>query len=285
MKEIKLQRYLQDCGLASRRDIRGWIHDGKIKVNQRTVTDPNFPVRTPGDRIHLRNKLLKLTPQGKSYFLFNKPVGIVSTLDDPQGRATVRSFLTRIKERVYPVGRLDYNSDGLMLLTNDGDLANFILAAKNQVPKTYLLKIKGNLSEATQKKLEKEFQNREQEIQTFTSALSGDNHLAGLNLRWGLSYAQSEADFPFDFQTIFVGLDGMKPSPMLRSNPEQLIGYANKNYDEAGLSWAGDHRGRLASLTPYYPNPMELWHGLDHAVACGALELQSSRNCLHTSRC
>jgi len=82
------------------------------------------------------------------------------------------------------------------------------------------------------------YRDREQEIQTFTSALSGDNHLAGLNLRWGLSYAQSEADFPFDFQTIFVGLDGMKPSPMLRSNPEQLIGYANKNYDEAGLSWA-----------------------------------------------
>jgi len=155
MKEIKLQKYLQDCGLASRRDIRAWIHDGKIKVNQRTVTDPNYAVRTPGDRIHLRNKLLKLTPQNKSYFLFNKPVGIVSTLDDPQGRATVRSFLARIKERVYPVGRLDYNSDGLMLLTNDGDLANFILAAKNQVPKTYLLKIKGKLSEATQKKLEK----------------------------------------------------------------------------------------------------------------------------------
>jgi len=155
MKEIKLQKYLQNCGLASRRDIRGWIHDGKIKVNQRTVTDPNFPVCAPGDRIHLRNKLLKLTPQNKSYFLFNKPVGIVSTLDDPQGRSTIRSFITRIKERVYPVGRLDYNSDGLMLLTNDGDLANFIISAKNQVPKTYMLKIKGNLSEATQKKLEK----------------------------------------------------------------------------------------------------------------------------------
>jgi len=155
MKETKLQKYLQSCGVASRRDIRAWIHDGKIKVNQRTVTDPNFPVRTPGDRIHVRNKLLKLNPQSKSYFLFNKPVGIVSTLDDPQGRPTVRSLITRIKERVYPVGRLDYNSDGLMLLTNDGDLANFIISAKNQVPKTYLLKVKGALSETTQKKLEK----------------------------------------------------------------------------------------------------------------------------------
>ncbi len=82
-------------------------------------------------------------------------MGIVSTLEDPQGRSTVRTFITRIKERVYPVGRLDYNSDGLMLLTNDGDLANFIISAKNQVPKTYMLKIKGDLGEATQKKLEK----------------------------------------------------------------------------------------------------------------------------------
>lgn len=155
MKESKLQKYLQDCGLASRRDIRAWIHEGRIKVNQSRVTDPNFLVRAPGDQIHLNNRLLRLSPQGKSYFIFNKPVGIVSTLEDPQGRSTVRTFISRIKERVYPVGRLDYNSDGLMLLTNDGDLANFIISARNQVPKTYMLKIKGDLSEATQKKLEK----------------------------------------------------------------------------------------------------------------------------------
>lgn len=155
MKETKLQKYLQDCGLASRRDIRAWIHEGRIKVNQSRVTDPNFLVRAPGDQIHLNNRLLRLSPQGKSYFIFNKPVGIVSTLEDPQGRSTVRTFIARIKERVYPVGRLDYNSDGLMLLTNDGDLANFIISARNQVPKTYMLKIKGDLSEATQKKLEK----------------------------------------------------------------------------------------------------------------------------------
>jgi len=155
MKEIKLQKFLQDCGLASRRDIRQWIHDGKFKVNQQRVTDPNFPVKFPGDQIHFGKKLLKLTVQNKSYFIFNKPVGIVSTLADPQGRTTISAYISRIKERVYPVGRLDYNSDGLILLTNDGDLANFIISAKNQVTKTYLLKIKGDLSEATQKKLEK----------------------------------------------------------------------------------------------------------------------------------
>jgi 23S rRNA pseudouridine2605 synthase len=155
MKEIKLQKYLQNCGLASRRDIRHWIHEGKFKVNQLTVTDPNFTIKINSDKIYFGKKILKLIMQNKSYFIFNKPVGIVSTLADPQGRSTIHTFITRIKERVYPVGRLDYNSDGLMLLTNDGDLANFITAAKNRVPKTYLLKIKGDLSAATQKKLEK----------------------------------------------------------------------------------------------------------------------------------
>jgi 23S rRNA pseudouridine2605 synthase len=155
MKEMKLQRFLQDCGLSSRREIRQWIHEGKFKVNHRAVTDPNFAVRVPGDQIHLGNKMLKLRLQPKSYFIFNKPVGIVSTLADPQGRTTITAFIGRIRERVYPVGRLDYNSDGLMLLTNDGDLANFVISAKNQVPKTYLLKIKGEISPVTQKKLEK----------------------------------------------------------------------------------------------------------------------------------
>ena len=155
MKEMKLQKFLQDCGLASRRDIRQWIHDGRFKVNRLPVTDPNFPVAPGQDQIHFGKKLLKLHVQNKSYFILNKPVGIVSTLDDPQGRSTITAFTSRIRERVYPVGRLDYNSDGLILLTNDGDLANFIISAKNQVPKTYLLKIKGELSPATQKKLEK----------------------------------------------------------------------------------------------------------------------------------
>jgi len=155
MKELTLQKFLQNCGLASRRDIRQWIHEGRFKVNRLIVTDPNFPVKINSDQIHLGKKPLKLSMQDKSYFIFNKPVGVVSTLADPEGRPTLRDFIGRIRERVYPVGRLDFHSDGLMLLTNDGELANFILAARNAVPKTYMLKIKGVLSEATRKKLEK----------------------------------------------------------------------------------------------------------------------------------
>jgi 23S rRNA pseudouridine2605 synthase len=155
MKGITLQKFLQQCGLASRRDIRQWIHEGRFKVNRQTVDNPNHPIQVGSDQILFGKKPLTLRVQHKRYFIFNKPVGVVSTLADPEGRPTVRDYIGRIRERVYPVGRLDFHSDGLMLLTNDGQLANFILAARHAVPKTYLLKIKGVLGEATKRKLEK----------------------------------------------------------------------------------------------------------------------------------
>jgi 23S rRNA pseudouridine2605 synthase len=157
VREIKLQKFLQECGVASRRDIRRWIHEGRFQVAGRAVTDPNFPVRHPGDEVRLDGRPLRRTPQARSYFILNKPTGVVSTLSDPEGRPTVAALIQRIRERVFPVGRLDFHSDGLMLLTNDGELANFILSARNGVPKTYQLKIKGELSEAERGKLERGF--------------------------------------------------------------------------------------------------------------------------------
>ena len=130
MSAWTLQRFLQECGLASRREIRRWIHDGRFQVKDQPVTDPNFPLRHPGDAVRFDGRLLKLVPQRKSYIVLNKPSGFVSTLADPEGRPTVAALLRRIRERVYPVGRLDFHSDGLMLLTNDGELAHFILAAR-----------------------------------------------------------------------------------------------------------------------------------------------------------
>ncbi len=155
MREIKLQRFLQECGVASRRDIRRWIHEGRFQVAGQAVTDPNHPVRHPGDEVRLDGQPLRRAPQARSYFILNKPPGVVSTLSDPEGRPMVAALIRRIRERVFPVGRLDFHSDGLMLLTNDGELANFILSARNGVPKTYLLKIKGELSEAERRKLER----------------------------------------------------------------------------------------------------------------------------------
>ncbi len=153
MAEDKLQKVLQAAGIDSRRNLRQQIHDGRFKVNNQVVTDPNFGVDIEKDTIRLDDKKLKLKMEKKSYFIFHKPYGVVSTLNDPQGRPTLTDYISRIKERVYPVGRLDYHSEGLILLTNDGELTNFIISAKNKIPKVYMIKIKGVLKEEERKQL------------------------------------------------------------------------------------------------------------------------------------
>ena len=153
MKEEKLQKVLQTAGIDSRRNIRQQIHEGRIKVNNQVVTDPNFLVNITSDTLRLDNQKLKLKKEKKSYYIFHKPYGVISTLHDPQGRTTIKDFLTAIRERVYPVGRLDYHSEGLLLLTNDGELTNFIISTKNRVPKVYMVKIKGILTDRERQQL------------------------------------------------------------------------------------------------------------------------------------
>ncbi len=141
------------AGFDSRRNIRQGIHDGEFKVNNNVVTDPNFLVDLDKDSIRFLDKKLKLRLEHRTYYLLNKPYGVISTLDDPQGRPTIMDYIGDIKERVYPVGRLDYHSEGLILLTNDGELTNFVISPRNQIPKVYNVKIKGVLSEAERQKL------------------------------------------------------------------------------------------------------------------------------------
>jgi 23S rRNA pseudouridine2605 synthase len=119
------------------------IHDGKLKVNGKVVRDPNFLIDKDRDTISYQNRELKLKTESQVYFIFNKPAGVMSTLSDPRKRITLKDYIKKIRERVYPVGRLDFNSEGLILLTNDGDLTQFIISAKNNIPKSYLIKIKG----------------------------------------------------------------------------------------------------------------------------------------------
>jgi 23S rRNA pseudouridine2605 synthase len=153
MTKIKLQKFLQDSGYASRREIRALINSGAFSVNNQQVNDPNFAVDPITDTIKSGSRRITVSIEKKVYFLFNKPLGVISTLSDPQGRVTIKEFIKKIKERVYPVGRLDYNSEGLILLTNDGDLTNFIISPKNKIPKVYLIKVKGTVSKELKEKL------------------------------------------------------------------------------------------------------------------------------------
>ncbi len=153
MKKIKLQKLIQNSGFGSRRTVRSLIGSGEFKVNNSTVDDPNFLVDPDSDIIKFRDNKVNLKIENNVYFLFNKPIGVISTLNDPEGRKTLSDFTKGIKERVYPVGRLDYNSEGLILLTNDGDLTNFIISPRNSIPKVYLIKVKGVVSKAEKEKL------------------------------------------------------------------------------------------------------------------------------------
>lgn len=139
--EKRIQKILSEMGIASRREAEEMILEGRITVNGRIAelgmkADPNR------DHIKVDRKLLtKREP--KVYLMFNKPRNVVTTLKDPEGRPTVKDFLEDIRYRVYPVGRLDYDSEGLLLLTNDGDFANAIMHPSKKITKTYQVKVKG----------------------------------------------------------------------------------------------------------------------------------------------
>jgi pseudouridine synthase len=153
-KSLSLQKYLQKSVDDSRREIRKNILDGMVKINFIINTDPQTLVLDIKDTVHYKNKITKLK-LNYHYYILNKPKNIITSLSDPQGRRTIQDLIGKIRERVYPVGRLDYKSEGLILLTNDGDLTNFIISPRNKIPKTYLVKLSGDIKESQLITLEK----------------------------------------------------------------------------------------------------------------------------------
>ena len=145
MAEERLQKILSRVGVASRRQAERMIQEGRVAVNGAVVTELGSKADLGRDHIKVDGRLLH-APRRLLYIALNKPNDTVTTVSDPQGRATVMDLLRGVKERVYPVGRLDYHSEGLLLLTNDGELANAILSASTHLPKTYLVKANGALT-------------------------------------------------------------------------------------------------------------------------------------------
>lgn len=149
----RLQKIIADAGITSRRKAEDLIREGRVVLNGKVVTVLGTKADAARDHIRVDGKLLRAASQ-RVYLLLNKPVGYVSTVSDPQRRPTVMSLLRDVKERVYPVGRLDYQSSGLILLTNDGELANFLMSSSSGVPRTYHVKLKGSPEALGLKKLE-----------------------------------------------------------------------------------------------------------------------------------
>jgi len=138
----RLQKIIADAGITSRRKAEQMILEGRVSVNGAPLTKLGSKADPERDRIRVDGRLLK-RDTSHLYLLLNKPVGYVSTVKDPEGRPTVISLLHGIKERVYPVGRLDYHSSGLMILTNDGELANLLMSRASALPRTYHAKLQG----------------------------------------------------------------------------------------------------------------------------------------------
>jgi 23S rRNA pseudouridine2605 synthase len=143
--EARLQKILSAAGVTSRRKAEQLILEGRVAVNGKVVTELGTKADAERDHVKVDGKLIRQTAR-HVYIALYKPDCVVSTASDPQMRTTVLDLLPGVKERVYPVGRLDYHSDGLILLTNDGEFANAITAARSHVPKTYLVKVNGPLS-------------------------------------------------------------------------------------------------------------------------------------------
>jgi len=151
--EERIQKIISAAGITSRRAAEDLILEGRVRVNGKVVTELGSKADPEKDHIKVDGKLIN-PQQPKAYIVLNKPVGYVTTMSDPEGRQTVQDLLKGVKVRVYPVGRLDYNTEGLLLLTNDGDFAHLITHPKYELPKTYLVKIKGVLNDEAINRLE-----------------------------------------------------------------------------------------------------------------------------------
>lgn len=151
---IRLNKFLAQAGVASRREVDKMIVEGKIKVNGRVVRTLGTKIDDEKDRVEFRGKRVEKGEE-MVYLMLNKPPGYLVTLKDPFRRPTIKDLLPSLEERIYPVGRLDYDSEGLLLLTNDGELAHRLTHPRYRVPKNYVVEVKGVPDSSKISRLEK----------------------------------------------------------------------------------------------------------------------------------
>jgi 23S rRNA pseudouridine2605 synthase len=142
---VRLQKFLSAAGIASRRESERLIQGGRVEVNGCIVTVLGTRVHPESDAVRVDGHRVRAAGRRVAYLL-HKPRGFITTASDPEGRPTVLDLLQGVRERVFPVGRLDWNSEGLLILTNDGDLAFRLTHPANHVPKVYRVKVKGRVS-------------------------------------------------------------------------------------------------------------------------------------------
>lgn len=143
--EERLQKIIAQAGIASRRAAETLILEGRVTVNGE-IAELGMKADPLQDHVKVDGKLITRR-EPKVYYLFYKPRGVVTSLSDPEGRPTVKEYFANIRLRVFPVGRLDYDSEGLLIVTNDGDFANVLMHPSHQVAKVYVVKVRGLINE------------------------------------------------------------------------------------------------------------------------------------------
>ncbi|MFB5195620.1 pseudouridine synthase [Bacillus sp. AFS073361] len=148
----RLQKVIARAGIASRRKAEDLIKERRVKVNGKVVTELGLKV-SASDRVEVDE--IQIEKEEPVYFLLYKPRGVISSVNDDKGRKVVTDFFPHLKERIYPVGRLDYDTSGLLVLTNDGEFANILMHPKNEIDKVYVAKVKGIPLKENLRKLER----------------------------------------------------------------------------------------------------------------------------------
>jgi 23S rRNA pseudouridine2605 synthase len=145
---MRINKYIASCGICSRRAAEELVLDGKVKVNGKVVKELATEIDEYNDTVTLDGRKITLVSR-YIYIMFNKPKGCVCTVKDDKGRKTIMDYLESFSDkRIFPIGRLDYDTEGLLLLTNDGDLANRLTQPMSEVPKTYIAKVEGEIAES-----------------------------------------------------------------------------------------------------------------------------------------
>ncbi len=154
MKKMRINKFLSQAGGLSRRKADNAVLEGRVSVDGKIVSEKGILVDPDRDLVRLDGHLLNLDSE-KLYMMFHKPVGVVTTMDDPKGRKTVADYFDFAYPRVYPVGRLDYNTSGLLIITNDGELTHHLSHPRFEVVKGYVAKVKGKPGEGKMQSLRK----------------------------------------------------------------------------------------------------------------------------------
>ncbi len=181
MIEVRLQKFLAECGVGSRRKMEQFIKEGRVRVNGQVVTELGRKIDPSVDQVEVNRKAVRMAPKG--VLLLNKPRGVVSTLSDPEGRRTVSEFVTKHYASYFPVGRLDWDSTGLMILTNDGEMAEKLMHPRFGFERVYEARVEGSVPQAALDKLRKGIRLSDGLVQAEATIMSNDDNTTWIEVR------------------------------------------------------------------------------------------------------